>query len=250
MFKVKCKNCNNEIDNNSTFCTYCGNKTTLEQNAKTKNKRWLVQLSLLSLTWIVFYLTVVRHGVILSDTIAESIGGVIFILGLPLIITALIYIVKTIRNKPYTNFTSVMVQGALAILVLSIGSEFISADDKPKENDKPIQELVCKTYDIKDAKTDQSLNYDKKTIDDKRVLLAIYNDRVNDGTFDYYHTNSESDGAITTTYYRNPKNNDHIILLSKQLYNGIESYPMRFVMGNTLMDMACIDKSALRNNKK
>lgn len=98
--------------------------------------------------------------------------------------------------------------------------------------------LECIPYQVLDAKTEEKIPMQKRT----KVKLTVYKNKLNDGTYDYHYTNQEKDGSMRITYYKNAAHNFHAILLSKQYVDGVGSYPLRFLMGNLIVDTACFDK--------
>lgn len=102
--------------------------------------------------------------------------------------------------------------------------------------------LECVAYEVLDTKTGEPIPPSKNMLKRPKIKLTVYKNKLNDGTYDYYYTNQEKHGSIMISYYKNTANKFDAILLSKQYTDGVGSYPLRFVMGNLIVDTACFDK--------
>lgn len=131
-----CTQCGAENDSDTKFCKSCGlllskqseqfeeavKATSIEQNATIKPMP-LKMLAIFPTIWMVYHLIFVNYGVIMPETIAEAFGGAIVILGIPLIVLGMLYLIKKSYKKTSSNFLKHMLIGTIIMFFLAIAGE-------------------------------------------------------------------------------------------------------------------------------
>lgn len=193
-----CTQCGAENDNDARFCKSCGLPLThqmeivkqhtgqVEQTASVEPMKSSV-LWIFPVLWMVYYLIFVRYGVIMIETIAESLGGIVVILGIPLVITSIICLIKKSNNTPYPNFIKHTFIGTIIMFFLAIAGnintkmEQSAASSIPQSQDtlQEVHEDVAPAAEIaspvSDATTDDTNYYNKAmSILEQDPQQAIY----------------------------------------------------------------------------
>lgn len=144
---IKCTKCETENENGAKFCKSCGlplNKQSeqfeevikapsIEQIESIKPMR-LSMLAIFPVLGMIYHLIFIS-GIIMIETIAASFSTVIVILGIPLIITGLVRLIKKINDITYPNFVKHTFIGTVIMFFLVIAGHINTkldelADDK------------------------------------------------------------------------------------------------------------------------
>lgn len=137
-----CTQCGAENDNDSRFCKSCGLPLTRQTETRKQNPEQVeepvepivsnaqqipsVEPMKLSMLWIfpvlgmMYHLIFISYGLIMIETIAASLSAVVVILGIPLIITGIIRLIKKLNNTSYPNFVKHTFIGTIIMFFLMI----------------------------------------------------------------------------------------------------------------------------------
>ncbi|HEX5329990.1 zinc-ribbon domain-containing protein [Sulfuricurvum sp.] len=99
---------------------------------------WLLLIPMIA--WVFYRLGVLSGGNIglmfglmtIPNVVAEALGGAIGIVGLPLIVTSIIYLVKNTQDTQYTNFVKHTVIASILMLAFGIASNIHAIRDEQK----------------------------------------------------------------------------------------------------------------------
>lgn len=137
-----CTQCGAENDNDAKFCKSCGLPLTRHTEVGKQHAEQAVQPSepveskaeqatsvepmKSSMLWIfpvlgmIYHLIFISYGLIMIETIAASLSAVVVILGIPLIITGIIRLIKKLNNTSYPNFVKHTFIGTIIMFFLMI----------------------------------------------------------------------------------------------------------------------------------
>ncbi|MDD3645518.1 MAG: zinc-ribbon domain-containing protein [Bacteroidales bacterium] len=132
---IYCQQCGTQNEDGAKFCKNCGlplNKqleqfdevvkaTSIEPIESIKAMR-LSMLAVFPVLGMIYHLMFIGYGVIMIETIAASFSAVIVILGIPLIFTGIVRMIKKLNNTSYPNFVKHTFIGTGIMFVLAIGS--------------------------------------------------------------------------------------------------------------------------------
>lgn len=144
-----CTQCGAENDNDAKFCKSCGlpliqPAKQIEQHVKSieikaqqlpsvepmkSSMLWIFPI-----LWVIYSLIFVSYGVIMIETIAEALGGSIVILGIPLIITGIIRLIKKLNNTSYPNFVKHTFIGTIIMFFLAIAGNINTKMEQSTKN--------------------------------------------------------------------------------------------------------------------
>ena len=101
---------------------------------------WLLLIP--ALGWVIYRLAVLAKGdiglmigmVFIPNIIAEALGGVVLIIGIPLIITSIIYFTKKTNNLKYIDFVKHTLIASILMLAFAVASNIHAIHDEQKSS--------------------------------------------------------------------------------------------------------------------
>jgi hypothetical protein len=147
---------------------------------------WLLLLP--ALGWVIYRLAVLAKGdiglmivtVFIPNIIAEILGGVVLIIGAPLIITSIIYFTKKTNNLKYIDFVKHTLIASILMLAFAIASNVHAIHDEektqPVEANVTALEVNTTTSAIPTADTDATMPADYAAAP---AVEAVKDDKIN-----------------------------------------------------------------------
>ena len=130
---------------------------------------------------------------------------------------------KVIKNIFYTL-------GGIMLLLIGVG-----AISKAFKDDVLLNEMECIGVD--------------SPYKEQKINLSVYSDKLNDGTYDYFHFDTGKFGStqMTLNFYRHGLSGNILIMTAnKKVVNNIDTYPLQFIKKDTekevKINLVCVEK--------